>query len=107
MPLSHTETFSSTSNEDIFDQLPYSVKSIYKRTRTEEFTALEKKLHPQFAEAERYCMARLLEQYDWDYPAFTSGGKIYRKASRNKKSYMTLAGKVTLKRTLYRTTRNA
>jgi len=31
MPLSHTETFSSTSNEDIFYQLLYSVKSIYKK----------------------------------------------------------------------------
>jgi len=30
MLLSHTETFSSTSNRDIFDKLTYSVKSIYK-----------------------------------------------------------------------------
>lgn len=106
MSLSHTETFSSTSNENIFDQLPYSVKSIYKKAKTEEFAALEKELHQQFAEAERCCMAKLLEQYDWDYPAFSSGEKIYQKASRNKKRYMTLAGEVTLKRTLYRTTRN-
>ncbi len=79
---------------------------LYKNTIKEEFAELEKQLHQQFAEAERQCMAKLLEQYDWDYPVFMSGDATYRRSSRNKKTYMTLAGEVTLERTLYRTIRN-
>jgi len=82
------------------------VSALYKKTNNEEFSELEKQLHQQFAEAERQCMAKLLEQYDWNYPAFISENSTYRKSSRNNKTYMTLAGEVTLERTLYRTTRN-
>lgn len=106
MSLSHAHSLFSTSTKDVFEQLSTNVKSIYDKTKSDSFAELEVALHQQFAEAERQCMQKLLEQYDWDYPQFTSGDKIYRKASRNKKNYMTLAGEVTLERTLYRTSRN-
>jgi len=106
MSLSHAQIFYSTTTKEILAQLSNSVKSTYKKTKTEEFAELEKEIHQQFAEAERQCMAKLLEQYDWNYPVFISDNKTYRKASRNKKTYMTLAGEVSLERTLYRTSRN-
>ncbi len=106
MSLSHAQTFSSTTTKQILETLSYSVNAIYKKARTGDFAELEKDIHQQFAEAERQCMTKLLEQYDWDYPVFMSGDKTYRKTSRNKKTYMTLAGEVTLERTLYRTARN-
>ena len=106
MSLSHAETFTARSTQEIVTQLHDSVKSIYKQTKNDDFAELEIELHQKFAEAERQCMAKLLEQYDWDYPAFFSGEKTYTRISRNKKSYMTLAGEVTLERSLYRTARN-
>lgn len=106
MSLSHACTISSTlSTEQIFENLFGSTKSIYKKNMKDEFFALEKELHQVFAEAERQCLAKLLQQYDWDYPSFQSGDKTYRRVSRNKKTYMSLAGEVTLERSLYRTTR--
>ncbi len=106
MSLSHACTISSTlSTEQIFENLFGSTKSIYKKNMKDEFFALEKELHQVFAEAERQCMAKLLQQYDWDHPSFQSGDKTYRRVSRNKKTYMSLAGEVTLERSLYRTTR--
>jgi len=71
-----------STTKEIMVQLPSSVKSIYKKTKTDEFATLEKEIHQKFAEAERQCMAKLLAQYDWDCPAFISGDKTY----RNKKS---------------------
>ncbi len=106
MSLSHIKAVSSITTPEIFNQLSTSVSTLYKNNSKEEFAELEKQLHQKFADAERQCMAKLLEQYDWNYPAFMSGNTTYRRASRNKKTYMTLAGKVTLERTLYRTTRN-
>lgn len=106
MSLSHANSNSSTSTKEVVEQLSSFAKSIYKRINKDEFAVLEKELHQKFAEVERQCMAKLLEQYDWDYPSFTSNDKTFKKASRNNKSYMTLAGEVTLERTLYRLTRN-
>jgi len=106
MSLSHAQSISSIPKQEIFKQLSNAVSGLYKNNNNAEFAELEKQLHQQFAEAERQCMAKLLEQYDWDYPAFMSGDTTYRRSSRNKKTYMTLAGEVTLERTLYRTTRN-
>ncbi|MBL4819058.1 MAG: hypothetical protein JKY15_07535 [Deltaproteobacteria bacterium] len=106
MSLSHAETFTARSTQQILSQLSDSVKSIYQQTKDHPFAELEIELHKKFAEAERQCMAKLLEQYDWDYPSFFSGEKTYKKISRNKKTYMTLAGEVTLERSLYRTRRN-
>jgi hypothetical protein len=40
------------------------MRSIYKRTKQDEFAILEKELHQKFAKAERQCMTKLLEQYD-------------------------------------------
>ncbi|MDQ7049650.1 MAG: hypothetical protein Q9M92_08935 [Enterobacterales bacterium] len=106
MSLSHAQSETTISTSQLFTQLSNSVKSLYNQTQQEAFANLEIELHQKFAEAERQCMAKLLEQYDWNYPSFFSGDKIYKKVSRNKKTYMTLAGNVTLERSLYRTERN-
>ena len=106
MSLSHVASNSSTSTSKIFEELLFDTSSICKKVKTNHFAELEIELHKKFAEAERQCMQKLLEQYDWDYPVFTSGDETYRKASRNQKSYMTLAGEVSVDRTLYRTSRN-
>ncbi len=106
MSLSHAQSTTAISTSQFFTQLSNSVKSLCQKTKEESFATLEIELHQQFAEAERQCMAKLLKQYDWDYPSFYSGDKIYKKASRNQKKYMTLAGEVSLERTLYRTVRN-
>lgn len=106
MSLSHAVNQSSISTSDIFDTLLSDVQSLLKNTETSLFSQLEIELHQRFAEAERACMKKLLERFDWDYPVFQSEGITYRKASRNKKCYMTLAGEVELERTLYRTQRN-
>jgi len=82
------------------------MKSLYQKTKIEGFAALEIELHQQFAKIERQCMAQLLKQYDWDYPSFYSDDKLFSRVSRNHKKYMTLAGEVSVERTLYRTVRN-
>jgi len=106
MSLSHAQSISSIPKQETFKQLSNDVSELYKNNNKAEFAEQEKQLHQYFANAERQCMAKLLEQYDWNYPTFTSGDTTYRKSSRNKKTYMTLVGNVTIERTLYRTTRN-
>lgn len=106
MTLSHAKSFTSSNTIELFTDLLKEVKLINKQTKSDTFAELELKLHKAFAEAERQSMAHLLEHYDWDIPAFTSREKHYRKVSRNKKRYMTLAGDVVVQRSLYRTERN-
>ncbi len=62
----------SLSTREVLEQLSIFVESIDKRTQKDKFADLEKELHQKFAEVERQCMKKLLEQYDWDYPSFTS-----------------------------------
>ena len=106
MELSHVTAHTAISSADIFQQLKRDVNTITKQTRNNAFADLECQLHQAFVEAERHCMQKLLEQYDYDYPAFISDSVTYRRASRNKRRYMTLAGEVSVERTLYRTERN-
>jgi len=106
MSLSHAKLTTSSNTNEVISDLLKNVKLINKQTKSDTFSELELKLHQAFADAERQSMAHLLEHYDWDIPAFTSQGKIYRKTSRNNKRYMTLVGEVVVQRSLYRTERN-
>jgi len=106
MTLSHAKTVNTSRSTEVIDDLLKDVKLINKQAKESSFAELELKLHQTFAQVERECMAQLLEQYDWDYPGFKSQGKNYRKASRNNKRVMTLAGEVEVERSLYRTERN-
>lgn len=106
MSLSHAHSQTSTTTQSVLEELLINVKLIENKSVSSRFSELEIELHQLFAKAERACMKKLLEKFDWDYPAFQSNDKTYRKASRNKKRYMTLAGEVELERTLYRTERN-
>jgi len=51
-----------------------NVNQILNRARGEMFALLEQELHQAVAEAERQCMQQLMEEFDWDYPRFNSGG---------------------------------
>ena len=106
MSLSHAQSQTAITTQSIFEQLLNNVKSLNLKAHSERFGALEVELHQLFAAAERECMKKLLENYDWDYPVFQSNELTFQKASRNKKRYMTLAGEIELERTLYRTKRN-
>jgi hypothetical protein len=107
MSLSHAYTNSSISSiQATFEELAFATQSICQRALKEEFAKLEIELHQKFAEAERQSMKNLLEQYDWNHPSFISDETVFKKASRNMKTYMTLAGEVKVERTLYRTIRN-
>ena len=106
MPLSQTTLINSSDPSTTLNHLLDNVNQILKRARGEMFAPLEQVLHQAFAEAERQCMQQLMETFDWDYPTFNSGGELYFQSSRNNKRYMTLAGEVTIERSLYRTERN-
>ncbi len=70
------------------------------------FAMLERDLHEAFAEAERACLEQLLEEYDVNVETFHCEDKTYRRVSRSPKRYMTVAGAITVERSLYRHVRN-
>ena len=67
---------------------------------------MEGALHEVFAEAERLCREQLLRDYDIDVEHFTVADKTYRRSHRCHKRYMTIAGEITVQRSLYRHARN-
>lgn len=72
----------------------------------ESFATLERDLHEAFAEAERACLAQLLDDYDINVETFCCNDKTYRRVSRSPKRYMTVAGDITVERSQYRHSRN-
>ena len=83
------------------------VNAFRKRSRAREsFAILERDLHEAFAEAERACLEQLLEDYDINIEVFCCNDKTYRRVSRSPKRYMTVAGDITVERSLYRHSRN-
>ena len=77
------------------------------RSRTQEgFDSLERERHQAFAEAERACLGQMLSDYDINVETFTDDDKTYRRVSRNEKRYMSVAGEITVERSLYRHSRN-
>lgn len=106
MSLSHAYSNNSSQSDDVLQNLSAQISQLKNRASTDPFDQLELELHQAFAEAERQCMQGVLEAYDWDFPYFHSGGQQYTQSSRSKKRYMTLAGEVSIERSLYRTERN-
>ena len=72
----------------------------------DSFATLERDLHEAFAEAERACLAQLLDDYDINVATFCCNDKTYRRVSRSPKRYMTVAGDITVERSQYRHSRN-
>jgi len=103
MSLSHAAQETSITCEVIFKNLLNDMKLLQKNENQLLFSELETKLHKAFAKAERASMAKLLETFDLDCAKFQSADKSYRRVSRNKQRYMTLAGEVEVERSLYRT----
>ena len=87
--------------------LGQQVNEFRERSRARgSFATLEQDLHEAFAEAERACLEHLLEDYDINVETFGCDDKTYRRVSRSPKRYMTVAGAITVERSLYRHTRN-
>jgi len=87
--------------------LGQKVNEFRERSRAREsFAILERDLHDAFAEVERACLEQLLEDYDINVETYCSGDKTYRRVSRSPKRYMTVAGDITVERSLYRHSRN-
>ena len=106
MPLSHAIDINSNAIPS-FHHLSQQVNEFRERSRARgSFAMLERDLHEAFAEAERACLEQLLEDYDINVETFRCDDKTYRRVSRSAKRYMTVAGNITVYRSLYRHTRN-
>ncbi len=106
MPLSHAIDINSNAISS-FHHLSQQVNEFRERSRARgSFAMLECDLHEAFAEAERACLEQLLEDYDINVETFRCNDKTYRRVSRSPKRYMTVAGDITVERSLYRHTRN-
>ncbi len=107
MSLSHAIDVNTSHNNIPFQQLSQQVKELRQRSRARDaFDGLERELHQVFAEAERTCLEHLLSDYDIDVETFTVADKTYRRSHRCSKRYMTMAGEITVERSLYRHSRN-
>lgn len=106
MSLSHAIDITSNAIPSLY-YLGQKVNTFRERSQTNDsFAILERDLHEAFAEAERACLEQLLEDYDINVETFHCGDKTYRRVSRSPKRYMTVAGDITVERSLYRHTRN-
>ncbi len=106
MSLSHAIDIETTYPAPLCE-LSQKLIALNERSRTQEaFDTLEHELHQAFAEAERTCMGQLLEAYDINVAIFECEDKTYRRSHRCNKRYMTVAGEITVERSLYRHTRN-
>lgn len=72
------------------------------RTGPQQFEQFEQQLHEKIMEFQREVLARELDSADINEPAIEIDGKVYRRALRQNKTYMTAAGEVEVMRTLYR-----
>ena len=107
MTLSYAIDIKSSPNDTQFQHLSQQVKELRKRSRGRDaFDTLERELHEVFAEAERTCLGHLLSDYDIDVETFRLSDKTYRRSHRCSKRYMTIAGEITVERSLYRHSRN-
>jgi hypothetical protein len=106
MTLSHAVDINSNPNASLH-HLGQQVNEFRERSRARDsFAMLERDLHEAFAEAERACLEQLLEDYDINVETFRCEDKTCRRVSRSPKRYMTVAGDITVERSLYRHTRN-
>ncbi|MCH7696764.1 MAG: hypothetical protein IIB73_10820 [Proteobacteria bacterium] len=106
MPLSHAIDINSNAIPS-FHHLSQQVNEFREQSRARgSFAMLERDLHEAFAAAERACLEQLLEDYDINVETFRCDDKTYRRVSRSAKRYMTVAGNITVDRSLYRHTRN-
>jgi len=84
MSLSYAQSQTAITTQSIFEQLLNDVKTVNVKTSSARFSALEIELHQLFAAAERACMKKLLENYDWDYPVFQSNDKEIERENQKK-----------------------
>lgn len=91
---------------DILKNLEGVVDKNFKGAQKGEFFAqIEKLIHAAFMEAERAVLREVLAQYDIDSPVVEFENKIYRQSVRSEHDYITVAGKVRIKRSLFRVAR--
>ncbi len=106
MTLSHAVDLNSNSTPSLH-HLDQQFNELRHRSRARDsFAVLERDLHEVFAEAERTCLEQLLDDYDINVETFCCEDKTYRRVSRSPRRYMTVAGSITVERSLYRHSRN-
>ena len=71
-----------------------------------DFGAFEIIVRGLFASAEAQLVGRELGRHDVDVPHVVIDGVLHRRAGRNEKRYMTVAGPVVVERTVYRSGEN-
>ena len=103
MTLSHTVERLPTIATNVFKTLDKVIKKHHQSAlKGEPFDVIEKSVHAAFMEAEREVLGDLLSQYDIDSPIVTLEKREYRQSIRCEKTYTTIAGQVSVVRSLYR-----
>ena len=103
MTLSHTVEDFPTIATKVFKTLDKMITKHHRSARKgESFHAIEKSVHAAFMAAEREVLGELLSQYDIDSPIVTLEKRDYRQSIRCEKTYTTVAGQVSVVRSLYR-----
>ena len=107
MSRSHSINTNSSFNIDPLVELAQTVKKVkLEAINGTNYSDLEDEVSRLFSKAQREVLGALIEIYDVDLPSFEYQGLTYKKATRNSQRYMTAAGEVMIKRSLYRSERN-
>ena len=105
MQLSHSfAALPSNIQDSLQDLVGFILKSINDTNNHNTFASIESNLLTEFMNTLKESYAEILTQYDIDTTSFICDGKKYNKSIRSSKTYMTIAGKVEIERTMYRET---
>ena len=113
MEVSHTSLGASTPHEDVWsvlEALPERVNVLLNKYASPDayaFEDFERALRTLFAETECAVTEEALGRCDVDLPFVFIDGERHRRACRCEKTYLSAAGPVTVRRTLYRARRDA
>lgn len=107
MSLSHSINTNSSFNIDPLVELAQTIRKVkLEAINGANYSDLEDEVSRLFSKAQREVLGSLIEIYDVDLSSFEYQGLTYKKATRNSQRYMTAAGEVMIKRSLYRNERN-
>ena len=103
MQIATVDILLSNATDRLLEQLKKSIKTqLHKSSMNIAFEEKEKALHAAFVEAELKAVEEVLSQCDVNVPVINLEGKTYRQVLRSEKTYMSAAGPVRIKRSLYR-----
>ena len=110
MSVSHATAENPTAGNmwRALEALPERVSALlksYESSNGSSFEDFERELHTVFAQTECAVTEEALARQDVDLPWVHIDGKVHRRACRCEKTYLSAAGPVTVRRTLYRAQR--